>query len=412
MSAFHYIAINTSGKTVKGVLEADNPKQMRDLLRGQKLTPVEINLVDERSLKKYSKKHEFSFKRSVKRYKLSITEVALITRQIATLISSGTPIEESLRIVGDQSEKTRIKSIVLGVRSRVLEGFSFAKALEEFPHVFSKFYCNSVNAGEHSGHLDVVLNRLADYVEQQQAMRQKIQQALIYPCIMTMVSILIVIFLLLYVVPKIVSAFENTHQALPTPTVILLGISYFLQSFGVYILIGFVILGVIFSRALRREAFRYAVHKFMLRVPLFGRVILLTNTARYAKTLGVLTQAGVSVLEAMRYSSEVVLNLPIAKAVKFSADKVREGASLNYSLKQTGYFPPMSIYLISSGEASGQLGEMLERVAKNQENEINNLIEVSLRLFEPALILVMGAIVLFIVLAVMIPVFSMDQFTG
>jgi len=404
MSAFHYVAIDTKGEKHKGTLEADTLKQARQFLRDKLLTPLEVNLAQQKSAKRFN-----GFRKST----VSAKELALITRQLATLLSAGLPIEEVITTVAEQTEKPASKGLILSVRSKVVEGHSFASALRSFPDAFSPLYCSTVAAGEKSGHLDKVLQRLADYTEQQFNMKRKIKNALIYPSIMVMVSIGIVGFLLEYVVPRMVSVYSNMGQALPMMTQVLLGISGTIQQYGIYFLLIAGFAGYVFKRQLKSNiAFKEKIHTYLLRLPIIGNAIKVANTARFSRTFAILSSSGVSVLEAMLISSELIINLPIRYAVEQATKHVREGANIHLALKQTKYFPPMSIHLIASGEASGQLETMLERAANNQDNETTSLIETTLTLFEPMIILVMGSIVLFIVLAVLLPIFQLDQLTG
>ena len=408
MGAFHYVAINNKGEKQKGTLEADSAKQARQFLRAKNLTPVEVNVAQQ----KFSRA-TVAGGRVFRKQSITSKELALVTRQLATLLAAGLPIEEVLFAVAEQTEKPRTKGLILSVRSKVLEGHSLANALRDFPQAFSALYCSTVAAGEKSGHLDVVLQRLADYTEQQFEMRQKIIHALIYPSIMILVAFGIVGFLLEYVVPKMIAVYSNINQELPGMTQVLIAISNGVKNYGLYVFIGIVVAIFLFSRTMKRSVeFRTKVHRFWLRLPIIGNTIKIANTARFSRTFAILSSAGVPVLEAMEISSALITNIPIHQAVNEATKHVREGANINLSLKQTKYFPPMSIHLIASGEASGQLENMLERAANNQDAEITRLIETSLALFEPAIILLMGAIVLFIVLAVLLPIFQLDQFTG
>lgn len=406
MAAFHYVAMNAKGEKQKGVIEAENEKQARLSLRTKNLIPLEIRFAGE-------KKQTHIKGKASRRLSMSAKDLALFTRQMATLLAAGLPVEEVLGAVAEQTEKPKTKGLILSVRSKVLEGRSLASAMRDFPQAFSSLYCATVSAGEKSGHIDVVLNRLADYTEQQFQMRQKIQNALIYPSLMVLVSIGIVGFLLEYVVPKMIAVYSNVGQSLPTMTAVLIAISNGIQNYGLYVLIALIILIFFFRRALNKNIlFREKFHAFLLRVPIIGNAIKVINTARFSRTFAILSSAGVPVLEAMSISSALITNLPIRKAVVDATNRVREGANIHLALKQTTYFPPMSVHLIASGEASGQLENMLERAANNQEGDISRLIETTLALFEPAIILVMGAIVLFIVLAVLLPIFQLNQFTG
>ncbi|RDI37506.1 type II secretion system inner membrane protein GspF [Aquicella lusitana] len=410
MPAYHFIAVNQGGQEQKGVLEAESEKHARQLLRDKSLIPVKVRAAQEK--KGLRKESQFTALFSRQR-RLSSKELALITRQFATLLSAGLPIEEALQAVSEQTEKSHVKGLVLSVRSKIVEGHALASALREHPESFSALFCATIAAGEKSGHLDKVLLRLADYTEQQWHMRQKLKTALIYPAMIVLVAMGIVGFLLEYVVPKMIAVYGRLNQALPTLTTVLISISQFVGNYGLYFLL-LIIAGIFFwRRALKKNALlREKTHQFLLRLPLIGYAIKTADTARFARTLSILSAAGVSVLEAMRISAQLITTIPIRNAVEEAVDRVREGAAIHLALKQTGYFSPMSVHMISSGEASGQLEGMLERVAQNQEDEITRLIEVGLALFEPAIILIMGAIVLFIVLAVLLPIFQLNEFTG
>ncbi len=405
MAAFQYSALTSKGSSQKGIIEADSSKQARQLLREQGLTVLTIQLTQQ-------KMGQLKI-RAFGKPAVSVKELALMTRQLATLLAAGLPLEEVLLAVGEQTEKTRTKGLILAVRSKVLEGHSLASALRDYPQAFTELYCSTVAAGEKSGHLDIVLQRLADYTEQQFQMKQKIQQALIYPSIMVFVALGIVGFLLEFVVPKMVSVYSNIGQELPGMTQFLISLSFNLKHYGLYLLILLGIVIFLFRHRMKTNmTFRARMHRMCLRIPIIGSAIKVTNTARFSRTFAILSSAGVPVLEAMSISSKLITNLPIRAAVEEASNRVREGANIHLALKQTTYFPPMSIHLIASGEASGQLENMLERAANNQDAEITRLIETTLALFEPAIILVMGAIVLFIVLAILLPIFQLDQFTG
>jgi general secretion pathway protein F len=406
MPAYHYTAVTSTGQEKKGVLEADSEKHARHLLRNQSLIPLQMRPAQQ-------KKASSSTAWFQKPRGLSSKELALITRQFATLLSAGLPIEECLLAVSEQTEKPRIKGLILSVRSKVVEGHALAAALRDHPEAFSPLFCATVAAGERTGHLDKVLLRLAEYTEQQWNMRQKLKTALIYPVMIVLVAICIVGFLLEYVVPKMIAVYAHLKQALPFLTVVLIAISHFVNQYGLYLILAMVV-GIFFwHRALKKsEVLREKNHRFLLRLPLIGNAIKTANTARFARTLSILSTSGVPVVDAMNISAQLITIIPIRKAVEAAVGRVREGTNIHLALKQTYYFPPMSIHMIASGEASGQLEEMLERVAKNQEEEIVRLIDVSLALFEPAIILLMGVVVLFIVLAVLLPIFQLNQFTG
>jgi len=396
MSSFHYTAIDKNGKQQKGVIQSESSKLARQLLREKKLIPLKIQATQPTLF--------------WQRKTLSHKELVLITRQLATLLTAGMPLADALAAAAEQTEKSRSRSIILSVRSKVTEGYAFAQALEDFPGDFSALYCATAAAGERSGHLDVVLQRLADYLEQQLAMRQKIQHALIYPSMMIVVSLCIVSFLLEYIVPKMVDVYRDTHQALPSLTQILIAISAGLHTFGLYLLL---LVGTglfFFRRALKNnKILQEKFHHFLLKIPLLGYAIKTINTARFAKTLAILSASGLPIIDAMHVSAKLITALPIQKSIMAGTRLVQEGSAIHLALKQSRFFSPLSIHLIASGEASGQLEAMLERAANNQDKEITHFIETGLRLFEPFIILLMGAVVLFIVLAVLLPIFQLDQ---
>ena len=410
MPAFHYTAITTSGKETKGVIEAETDKHARQQLRDKSLIPLTLKPTQE---KKDSTKPISAFAFLSRKRGLSSKELALFTRQFATLLGAGMPIEESLQAVAEQTDKAHIKGLILSVRGKVVEGHALAAALRDHPEAFTPLFCATIAAGEKTGHLDKVLLRLADYTEQQAHMKQKLKTALIYPSMIVLVAVGIVGFLLEYVVPKMIAVYGHLKQALPLMTEILIAISTFIIAYGLYVLIALIVGVFLFRRALKSsEEFRAKVHALILRLPLLGHAAKTADTARFARALSILSASGVPVLEAMNISGQLITNIPIKKSVQEAVGRVREGAAIYLALKQTTYFSPMSVHMIASGEASGQLENMLERVAMNQEDEIIRLIDVSLALFEPAVILIMGAIVLFIVLAVLLPIFQLNQFTG
>ena len=401
MGAFEYQALDASGRARKGVLEGDTARQVRQQLREQGLTPLQVEEVAERESRQ---RRVLSLRRGI-----SATELALITRQLATLVRAALPLEECLRTVSRQTEGQRLKSMLLAVRSKVMEGHTLAAGLSEFPHVFPELYRTTVAAGEQSGHLEVVLERLADYTEKRQQMRQKIMLALFYPSILTVVAVLVTLALLTYVVPEVVRVFDNMDQALPALTVGLIAVSDFLRSNGLWLLAALAVLLGGTKYLLRYPVWRMRWHTLLLRLPLIGRLNRGLNTARFARTFSILSASGVPVLEGMRISAEVVSNLVMREAVQQAAHRVREGSSIGRALEQSGHFPPMTIHLIASGESSGKLESMLERAADNQERELETVIAAVMGMFEPLLILVMGAVVLVIVLAILLPIFDLNQ---
>ena len=402
MGAFEYTALDARGREKKGVLEGDAARQVRQQLREQGWVPLEVQEVIQRETRPKTGLR-------LPQRGISATDLALITRQLATLVRAGLPLEECLRAVSQQTDKSRQKSMLLAVRSRVMEGHTLAAGLGDFPSVFPDLYRTTVEAGEQSGHLEEVLERLADYTESRQQMSQKIKLAVFYPTMLTIVAILVVGGLMTYVVPQVVQVFENIGQRLPKLTVMLIAMSDFLREYGLLMIVVIVMLVVGFNYLLRNPALRRRFHRFRLRVPLVSKLERGLNTGRFARTFSILTASGVPVIEALRISAQVMSNVPMREAVGEAAARVREGAGIAAALERSGYFPPMTVHLIASGEASGKLEDMLERAAVNQEREIETLVAALMGLFEPLLILFMGSVVLVIVLAILLPIFDLNQ---
>lgn len=403
MPAYDYKALDTRGKQKHGVMEADAPRAVRQQLREKGLTPLAV----EPSTEKQARSNPLS-----RRGSLAAADLALVTRQLSTLIQSGIPVEQALSAAAQQSSKPRIRSMLIAIRAKVMEGYGLAESLGEFPNAFPRLYRSTVSAGEHAGHLDLVLNRLADYTESRQEARQKIQLAAIYPIILSVVAISIVVFLLTYVVPDIIEVFLKQGQDLPALTQAMLNVSDFLGSYGIYLLVLLIIAVIAFRLALSRPAFRLKFHKRLLHLPLFSGMVRGVSTARYASTLSILTTSGVPLVEAMRIAGEVLSNDYLRGELRDAARKVSEGGSLHRSLDQTGYFPPMMLHMIASGEASGELDSMLERTARMQENTLQSKIAAIVGLFEPMMLLIMGVVVLIIVLAIMLPILNMSNLVG
>ena len=354
MGAYQYQALKKSGQPVKGVIEADS-------------------------------------------------------EQLATLLAAGIPIEESLRGVAEQTTANKARQLLIGVRAKVMEGYSLAQAMADYPQTFSELYRATVAAGEQTGRLDLVLEKLADYTENQQATRQKIQQALIYPLLMILVSTGIISFLLAFVVPKIIEVFTSSGQTLPSMTLVLISMSDFIKSYGLFVLVFLILIGVGFKRSLTNPKVKLKWHITLLKLPITKYLTKTVNVSRYIHTFGILFSAGVNVLETMRVSASLVSNLKIRQAFDVAASRVREGAAISSALKDTGYISPMAAHLIGSGEKSGQLAAMMERAAIQMDKEVQRMIDTALTLLEPLVILLMGAVVLFIVLATLLPIFSMEQ---
>ena len=404
MAAFDYIAIDSAGKQKKGVLEADSPRQVRQQLRDKQLMPVSVEVSESKG---NDKSGSSIFKRSI-----STADLSMLTRQLATLISAGLPIDESLKATAEQTDKKRIKAMILEIRSRVLEGHSLAAALNTFDYAFPTIYRATVAAGEHAGHLDTVLNRLADHMEVSQTNQQKIKLAALYPIILSLVAVTIVVGLLTYVVPDIVDVFVKNGQELPPLTQAMITASDFLQNSGWILLVMIAALAIIWQRLLKNEEIKRKYHLFILNTPFFGKMIKGFNTSRFISTLAILNSSGVPLVEAMKISSQVIENLVIRDRLSIAAQQVMEGGNLHQALHETKIFKPMMLHMIASGETSGELDSMLERAAKNQENDLQATVSTLVGMFEPIMLLVMGGVVVLIVIAIMLPIVNMNKMIG
>ena len=401
MGAFEYVAMDKAGKQSKGLLEGDTPKHVRQILRDRHLIPVSVTEVAQKEARR---QRSFSLRRG-----MSSGELALITRQLASLSQSGLPLEEALLAVAQQNDQPRTKSILLGVRAKVMEGHSLADGFSEFPQAFPELYRATVASGEQSGHLDVVLERLADYTEARQELRQRVTNAMVYPVALVVMAVGIISFMLATVVPKIVGVFENTAAELPALTTGMIATSDFLRDYWALLIIGIAAVCYAVWWVLQREGPQRRFHQLLLRLPIVGRLTRGVNTARFTRTLSILAGSGVPILEALKISAEVIENVPMREAVLEATLRVREGASISKSLAASRLFPPMMIHLISSGEAGGKLEEMLGRAAGGQEREVDGLIAALLGILQPLLIVIMGAVVLTIVLAILLPIFEINN---
>ena len=406
MPAFEYVVLDERGKQKKGVLEGDSARQVRQQLKEKGMVPLSVETTSQKSDKQDSNKFQFA------KGSISAGDLAIITRQMATLLQAGLPLEEALKAVSRQQEKASNKSMMLAIRAKVVEGHTLAGSLNEFPRSFPELYRATVAAGEHSGHLDLVLEQLADYTEARYRTKKKVQGAMIYPLVLTSFAFLIVAGMLTFVVPKIVSVFEDSGQELPVLTRILIGASELLQSWW-WLLIVLMVAAVFgFKRALKNEAFRFRFHAWLLKAPLLGKITRGLDASRVASTLSILSKSGVPLVDAMKISGQVAGNVCIRESVTLGADKLKEGSSLFAALDGSGYFPPMMMQMIASGERSGELDSMLARAATNQERELEDLIDTIVALFEPLMLVVMGGVVLIIVLSIMMPILSMNSLVG
>lgn len=402
MAAFEYKALDAKGKQKKGVIEGDNARQVRQKLKEQGLIPVEV--IETKAKEAKASSSGFTFKRGI-----STNDLALLTRQLSTLVQAGMPLEECLKAVAEQTEKAHIRTMMVAVRSRVVEGYTLSDSLGDYPHVFDDLFRAMVAAGEKSGHLDTVLDRLADYAENRQKMRSKLQQAMIYPVMLTLIAVSVIAFLLATVVPKIVDQFVQMGQKLPASTEFLLLASNFVLNWGVALVVVTLVSIVLFQAALRKPSIRLKWDRWILGLPVIGKVARGLNTSRFARTLSICTSSAIPLLDGMKVAADVMSNQFVKEQVLLAADKVREGASLRKSLEQTRLFPPMMLHMIASGEQSGELEQMLTRAADNQDRDFESQVNMALGVFEPLLIVCMAGIVLFIVVATLMPLLELNN---
>ena len=405
MAAFEYVALTNKGRQEKGTLEADSSRQVRQILRGRGMAPLSVE-------SSHEEKSSSNALTNIFKPSLSVRELALITRQLATLIAASLPVEEALLAVSKQSENLKTKSMLLAVRSKVMEGFSMANSFAEYPRAFPSLYRATVAAGESAGHLDLVLNRLADFTEAQQASRSRVQQAMIYPVILFVLTLAILAGLLGYVVPDIVKVFADTGQELPALTRLIISISDLVKDYGLFVFIGIVVLIIAWQRALTIPSIRLNYDRRLLHLPIVAKMSRGMNTAQFASTLSILSSSGVPLVDAMKIAGQVLSNTWLQEKVGDATVKVSEGSSLNAALEQSGYFPPMMLHMIASGESSGELDDMLSRVATSMQQDVEMLLGVLLSLFGPFMLLMMGGAVFTIVMAILLPIINLNQLVG
>lgn len=404
MGAYNFRALDTDGKVVKGVVEADSERHVRTQLRARDLKPVEVVATVDNA-----KEKAVSGWRGLFRTRISQTDLALITRQLATLIQSNMPLDEAISATAQQSRREKIKTLVLQVRSRVVEGHTLAYALGDFPHVFNEMYRAMVRAGESAGFLGTVMERLADYTENRQYTQQKLKMAMIYPMILLGVAVSVISLLMIVVVPKLIGLFAHSKTELPLLTRMLISASHFFSNYFVFTVVGLVALVWGARRLLRDPARRRVWHRFLLRVPFISGLLTAMDTARFASTLSILTTSGVPLLEGLRIAGEVLTNIELREASRQVANSVQEGGSLNRALAQTELFPPMMVHMVASGEASGELEAMLSRSALNQERELEMTLGSVMAIIEPVMVIVMAVFVILIVLAILMPIIEMNK---
>lgn len=410
MGAFDYQALDARGRKRKGVIEADTARQARQQLRDKGFTPLDVNVTRRQRANQKASASQPLF--SQRNRGIRTQELSLITRQLATLIDASMPLEECLKAVAEQAEKPRIGSMMTSVRARVMEGYTLADALADYPQVFNELYRAMIAAGEKAGYLSTVLSRLADYVENRQRIQSTLLQAMLYPAILTFFSVVIVAFLLATVVPDIVGQFVQTGQALPASTQFLLNASDFITDWGVWVVSALILIGVSIRALLKDTQRRLVWDKKILSLPVIGRVARGLNTSRFARTLAICTASAIPLLDGMKVAAQVMSNQYVRMRVLEAADKVREGASLRVALDQSRLFPPMMLHMIASGERSGDLEPMLSRAADNQDKDFEAQVNVALGIFGPLMIVLMAGLVLFIVVATLMPIIAMNDMVG
>ena len=400
MATFSYKALDAKGKQKKGTQEADSARMLRQQLRNTGMTPLEVEAISVKRKKAGN---------GLLQSKIKTADLALITRQLSTLVASSIPIEESLQAVAEQCDKPKIKDMISSVRGGVIEGHSLADSMRSYPMIFDNLFCAMVAAGEKSGHLEKVLDRLADYAEQRQEMKSKMMQALIYPIVLTLVAISVVAILLTSVVPQVVGQFQHMGADLPGSTTFLIAASDAVSAYGLYFVGLCIIAFLLFKQHLKKAKNQLRFDRILLTVPIVGKVANELNTARFARTLSILNSSAVPLLDAMSIAGDVLSNQYIRLKVGEAAERVREGTSLGRALESTKLFPPMMLHMIMSGERSGELGNMLERSADNQDKQFSAQVTLALGLFEPALVISMACVVLFIVAAILQPILALNN---
>jgi general secretion pathway protein F len=410
MAAFSYRALNPAGKTIKGVIEGDTERQVRSALRSQHLKPLLIQSVNQKEAANNPIPGSGSRGFSSRGKKLNSKDLSLVTRQMASLVQSGLPLDETLQVAAKQSRKEKVKGILLQVRSRVVEGRSLAQSLADSPRAFDHMYRAMVRAGESAGFLGQILERLAEYTETGQATKQRLQMAMIYPVVLLCVSFGIVGLLMAFVVPKLVGIFENRDADLPLITQILIATSNFISSYwGLATFVAIIAAVMAFIYWLRDHDHRTLWHRFLLRVPFFNELLIQSDSARFSATLSILIDSGVPLLEAIRIAGQVLNNHVLRQSSEQVAIAVQEGSSLARALDKARVFPPLLVQMVASGEANGTLAKQLSYASRNQERELEMTIGTFMGLMEPLTVVFMGGLVFMIMLAILLPIFNLNQ---
>lgn len=397
MPTYRYLAVHHDGRRQRDILQADSERQARQILRDRGLFPRRLEAVRDQNASPHAKR----------RGRLDTASLTLLTRQLATLIEAGIPISNALDALTRQAERPRERALLLAVGNRVREGHSLADSLR--PHsTFDLLYCSLVAAGERAGRLAMVLERLADYLERVQAQRQKARTALIYPLVLAGVCLAVVIALMSYVVPQLAAQFERSNIELPLLTRLMISLSELVVTVGPWLVAGVALCLPLVIRLLRRPSVRDRLDALLLRLPRIGELIRLLDTGRLTRTLAILVRSGIALLDALRVSRDTLSNRQMRASVDLLCLRVEAGISLHRAMEETRRFSPSLMHMVASGEASGTLDDMLERIADTQENTFNRRVDMALALLEPLMILFMGGIVLTIVLAILLPVMRLN----
>ena len=399
MSVFEYKAIDNKGKESVGILESDSLKSARYALQSQHLTVVEVT----------KSKRKLSQSKSWFDVTLSMMDVSLFVRQLASLLQASMPIDEALQTIATHSDKKYIKKTIQKIRSSVMEGKSLASSLKLNAQELPPYLIATVEAGERSAQLGYILENLADEIQQQEAFKKKISTALIYPFLISIVALTVVVSLLIFVVPQIVSVFESMNQILPPLTVAIIEISNFLTAYIEIIILIVISVIIGLKLALKKNATKIKIQKIMSRLPIIGKIMVSSNAVRFSRTLALLHDSGTPILVALKNTADSLNYLPMKQGILKGAEKVRAGSTLFKALENQNVLPPMTLYMLASGESSAQLSQMLNKAADIQETELDNYTVKVISLFEPLMILFMGAIVLLIVLAILLPIFELNQ---
>jgi len=399
VSIFEYKAIDVNSKESRGIVESDSQKSARNLLQSQHLTVVEII----KSNRKLSQSKSWLAKT------LSLTDVSLFMRQLASLLQAAMPIDEALQTIGTHTQKKHVKKTIQQIRSSILEGKSLAASLQLNTKDLPPYFIATVEAGERSAKLGHILENLADEIQQQESFKKKISTALIYPLLISLVAITVVISLLLFVVPQIVSVFDSMNQILPPLTIVIIELSSFLTSYIEAIVLSIIAITIGVKLALKQQVTKIKIQKVLSKFPVIGKIMVNSNAVRFSRTLALLHGSGTPILTALKNTADSLNYLPMKDGVVKASEKVRAGSTLFKALESQNVLPPMTLYMLASGEKSAQLSEMLNKAADIQETELDIYTIKVISLFEPLMILFMGAIVLLIVLAILLPIFELNQ---